>query len=342
MKKLVCCLLAMSRSLSLLTGCAPKQDAAQSAAASSASAAVSAAESASAEVSAAGSASAEVSPSGSTAPTVEGQTLSMETLGNARELGGYTAEDGRTVKHGVLLRTAKLSDSSEADLKKLVEEYSLATVLDFRSDMEITTAQDPDLEGVENLHLPIMDMELMGERYGAMKEELGEDAQNADQMTLLMAAVKSGIINPNMYVEFLQGQAGKDGYRRMFEELLALPEGKSLLFHCTQGKDRTGVGAMLILSALGVDQETIMADFLLTNEFNAEKIAKEQEMVKQLSEDPQEQELLLLAMDYVSETTLRNALDYLNSEYGSPVGYITQELGLTEDQIAELQNKFLE
>jgi protein-tyrosine phosphatase len=242
----------------------------------------------------------------------------------------------------VLLRTAKLSDSSEADLKKLVEEYNLATVLDFRSDMEITTAQDPDLEGVENLHLPIMDMELMGERYGAMKEELGEDAQNADQMTLLMAAVKSGIINPNMYVEFLQGQAGKDGYRRMFEELLALPEGKSLLFHCTQGKDRTGVGAMLILSALGVDQDTIMADYLLTNEFNAEKIAKEQEMVKQLSEDPQEQEILLLAMDSVNEETMRNALDYLNSEYGSPMGYITQELGLTEDQIGELQNKFLE
>jgi hypothetical protein len=88
--------------------------------------------------------------------------------------------------------------------------------------------------------------------------------------------------------------------------------------------------------------QDVLADFLLTNEFNAEKIAKEREMVKQLSEDPQEQELLLLAMDYVSETTMRNALDYLNGEYGSPVGYITQELGLTEDQITELQNKFLE
>jgi protein-tyrosine phosphatase len=175
-----------------------------------------------------------------------------------------------------------------------------------------------------------------------MKELLGEDAEQGDQMTMLMAAVKSGIISPNMYVEFLQGDAGKEGYRRMFEELLALPEGKSLLFHCTAGKDRTGVGAMLILSALGVDQETIMGDFLLTNEFNAEKIAKEQEMVKSLSEDPKEQELLLVAMDYVSEEMMKNALDYLNSEYGSPVGYITRELGITEEQIVQLQDKFLQ
>ncbi len=120
----------------------------------------------------------------------------------------------------------------------------------------------------------------------------------------------------------------------MIEYLLELPENKSLLFHCAQGKDRTGLAAMLILSALNVDENIIMSDYLLTNEFNAAKIAREREFVKTLSQDPDE-------LEYVSPELMNNALNYIKLNYGSVMNYITRELEINDKQINLLREKFL-
>ena len=206
-------------------------------------------------------------------------SLGLTGVGNARELGGYHSADGRIVRRGVLLRSAALSAATEDDLQRLREKYHLAVVADFRMDSEVERVPDPNMDGVRNLRLPIMDTDLYAERYSRLVELLAASEDPSDRMTQLFAAVDSGIISDQMYVEFLMGAQGKTGYRQLFEELLALPEGRSLLFHCTQGKDRTGVAAMLILSALDVDEETILSDFLLTNEYNADLIEGEKRML---------------------------------------------------------------
>ena len=82
--------------------------------------------------------------------TVETQGIGLTGLGNARELGGYVAEDGRTVKHGVLLHSAKPADATTEDLAKLRETYHLAVLADFRSDSEVAQAPDPEIDGVTN------------------------------------------------------------------------------------------------------------------------------------------------------------------------------------------------
>ena len=87
----------------------------------------------------------------------DSRSLLLTGVGNARELGGYTTEDGRTVKHGVLLRTAKLADATEDDIQRLLTVYRLAVDVDFRSDGEVESAPDPEMEGVEYLNIHIMD-----------------------------------------------------------------------------------------------------------------------------------------------------------------------------------------
>lgn len=268
-------------------------------------------------------------------------SLGLAGVGNARELGGYRAADGRTVKRGVLLRTAALSGATAEDLRILRERYHLAVIADFRMDSEVEQSPDPDIDGVRNLWLPIMDAELLAGRYGVMKEQLARSDNPSDRMTQLLAAVDSGIVSDQMYVEFLQGAQGKEGYRRLFAELLALPEGQSLLFHCSQGKDRTGVAAMLILSALGVDEGTILDDFLLTNEYNAAKIAGERQHLAARGVPEDRMDAYLMAMDQVSLSTMTNALDWLKATYGSVNGYLEQELGVGEAERTRLQNKFL-
>ena len=117
---------------------------------------------------------------------------------------------------------------------------------------------------------------------------------------------------------------------------------RALLFHCSQGKDRTGCGAMLILFALGVDEETVMADFMLTNDYNAALIAEEREYLIENGVGEDELETFMKSMDQVFPEFMENAIQWMTETYGSPLGYITQALGVTEAEIQALRDKFLE
>ena len=273
----------------------------------------------------------------------DSRSLLLTGVGNARELGGYTTEDGKTVKHGVLLRTAKLADATADDIQRLLTVYRLAVDVDFRGDSEVAKAPDPEMEGVEYLNIHIMD-ESSGppEELEAEIKALEEQGIEVDRITQMRLFAKYGAFTDRMYVDFLSSDAGKAGYGRFFQALLTLPEGRAILFHCSQGKDRTGCGAMLILFALGVDDETVMADFLLTNEYNAALIAEEREYLIENGATEDEVESFLKTMDQVSPEFMENAIQWMNETYGSPLGYITRELGVTEAEIRELREKFLE
>ena len=273
--------------------------------------------------------------------TVESQTISMTGIGNARELGGYKTDDGRMIRHGVLLRTAALAKASEEDIKRLVDEYGLTTVIDFRMTMENASAPDPEIPGVENLSVHIIDEEVLSKKNADNAQDSTSNIDMSDPISKLDMAIKLGILSDRMYIDFLSSDVGKAGYTKFFDELKELPEGKSLLFHCTQGKDRTGCGAMLILSALGVPEETIMKDYLLTNEFNAEKIAGERKLLESRDIDEDKYNLYMLGMDEVFPETMTNALEWIKDEYGSPVEYIKKELGVSDADIEALKDKFL-
>ena len=270
------------------------------------------------------------------------RAVPLENVQNARELGGYAAGDGKTVKHGVLLRSAKLYYATDEDIQTL-KKYNLSVIIDFRLESEVENTPDPPIEGVKNLNFSIMDKnEPHLAEYSSrvsMLSQLGIDLDTASQLRI---GVQSGFYSNMMYVDFLSSDVGKDGYSRFFDELLALPEGEALLFHCSQGKDRTGCGAMLILYALGVDEETILEDYLLTNQFNAEMIAEEREYLAECGVEGEELELCMLGLDQVNIELMTTALSWMKENYGSPMGYITEELGVTEDQIEVLRDKYLE
>ncbi len=275
--------------------------------------------------------------------TVESQSIGMETLGNARELGGYKSADGRKVRRGVILRTAKPCLASENDIKRLTDVYHLATIVDFRMTSEREAEPSPEILGVKNVWLRIIDEKLLEELQKELAEVKGELPQPKTPLERIQFALKSGVVSDRMYIDFVSTEQGKSSYRAFFKELLALPEGRSLLFHCTQGKDRTGIAAMLILSALDVEQATILRDYELTNEFNAPLIEKEKAMLAKMGvTDEAEVNKYLSVMDQVNPKYMQNVLDYLADEYGSVKGYISKALEITDEEIAQLKDKFLE
>ena len=267
--------------------------------------------------------------------TEEAQTLNMSTISNARELGGYQTRDGKTVREGVLLRTGALTDASQEELDSLINGYNLTAIIDMRASYELAEDPEPAVDGVAQYNFKIMDEQMMARRAAAIQDVLTDP--NVDPVKRMTAILEADVISDQMYVEFLQGETGKTGFRDFFRVLLETPEGNAVLWHCTNGKDRTGVAAMLLLGVLNVDEEIIMEDFLLTNVFfEAEISAMRQKLGAYIQDEAMLEELMVTGKG-VYAPYMQNAIDYIKENYGDIPGYVKAELGLTDADIAKLQ-----
>ena len=89
------------------------------------------------------------------------QSLNLNSVGNARELGGYPVSDGRKVKRGVLLRTAALYGISSDDVTRLTKDYRLSVIADLRMTLEAAPKPDPIIDGVKNVSLHVINEDLL-------------------------------------------------------------------------------------------------------------------------------------------------------------------------------------
>ena len=259
--------------------------------------------------------------------------VELKSVWNAREIGGYKNVDGRTVKSGVLLRTGRLDNISDEDKYILQNTYHVSDVIDFRMDMERVKTNFPD--GAEYHHVNIIDDSKLGKK--ADKGGLFE-MSTEEFLEFIGTAESLGIFGEDMYITFLENEVGQKGYLE-FLKILLKAQG-AVLWHCTSGKDRTGLGTMLILSALGVDEETTIKDYLLTNEYNAERIANTRRIFLEKTNDEEIAEKAVLLMDGVSEKPMKKVLAYLKEKYGSVMGYI-KFLGISDEEIEILKEKYL-
>lgn len=168
---------------------------------------------------------------------------------NFRDLGGIRAADGRSVAWGKVFRTDGLDQLTDGDLAYL-ESVPLSTVLDFRTENERRRAPDRLPSNVKQcLSWPIFP--------GSMSHEDFERAGTVEESRAVMC---------RMYELFVTEEPILEHYRNFFR-LLENEGNLPLAFHCSAGKDRTGLAAALFLFALGVDKEAVMRDYLLSAEY---------------------------------------------------------------------------
>lgn len=269
--------------------------------------------------------------------TVESQALGMEKLGNARQLGGYLTTDGMRVKRDVLLRTAKLSGGSEADIQKLHDVYNVTEVIDLRTTDEIASAPDPDIEGAMNERVRILD-ESGDDSAAAMT---GVYSQNSDNPAAsLLEMYRAGILSDTMYTSMFDNEVALKGYREFVDKLLAHEDG-AILWHCTGGKDRAGTAAVIALTLLGVDKETALDDFELTNQFNAKSIEYMKSKAAEITDNQDEIDGVAM-LTGVSRQLMENLFDRAESENGSMLEFLKAKLNITDDEITTLRSKYLE
>lgn len=263
-------------------------------------------------------------------------SLELTGVSNSRELGGYAVGD-KYIKNGVLLRTGSLAGASSDMLRKLRDEYRLQTVVDFRMSDERKNAPDPEIKGVKNIHLPVIELEDYTEQDPDLTAKF---ANGGDRMALFELSYGTRMLGPDLYVKFLLGDRGKRAYREFLRILLEAGEG-AILWHCTDGKDRTGCAAMLLLSALGASRETIMRDYMLTNEYNAAQIEAVRQKTAAYPMPPEKREALLFMCGAVVKSYMTNVIETLENQYGSVSGYLEKELGVTNAELIQLKEKYL-
>ena len=236
---------------------------------------------------------------------------------NFRELGGYRTVDGRTVKWGLLYRSGQMHDLTPADYAYL-QKLGIRTVCDFRDTRERTVEPSQWPAGrtprilSDDYALDMSGLRLPGDPSTWTKS----------QVVAAMTATY-----PRLLDQF-RGQ-----YARMFAELLA--GHAPLAFHCTAGKDRTGVAAALLLSALGVPRTTIIEDYLLSNRHMAPMPAQPTGFWAKLSPEAAR------AFAGVDRRYIDAVFAVTDRHPGGTMGYLKDEMGLDAARIAKLRALYL-
>ena len=246
---------------------------------------------------------------------------------NFRELGGYDGDEGKHVKWGQIWRgipTGKLT--GEADRTRL-DALGLRLILDLRSVEEAKKEPDYVPDGARLVRI-----------CGLCAEDGHEIAFAPGDIDRLTASAPEGDDVPRvMYRRMLTGN-------KAFKELFrALEAGETpILFHCSAGKDRTGVAAMLILLALGASDETICADYAQTNVCRRAEIeAVMQEHADEIAADPSCRNHYY-RMAGVEPELAPFVLDTIRSQFGSAENYLEAEYGLTPARLMRLRRMYLE
>lgn len=233
--------------------------------------------------------------------------LPLEGQNNFRDLGGYKTTEGKTVKWGLLFRSGQLSSLSERDLRYL-SSIPLCTIVDFRTneerDSQVTKLPSST---INDISLPISPGNLSREIVENMIYE-GEVEQTVQFLTDINEQLI--LINQEQYKAFFA---------------ILQKNTTPLMYNCTAGKDRTGLATALLLSALGVDNDTIIADYLLTNTFVNLSIDVVKD--KYLLANNQQAEALM-TLQTVKKEYLLKALETIKQHYGSVESYLTNQLAV--------------
>jgi len=235
---------------------------------------------------------------------------------NFRDIGGYKTTDGKEIVWGKIYRSAAINKLTDADVM-LLDKKGIHTVIDFRGTAEAAAAPDRLPKNTDYTLSPA-------------------GSENLPDATQMVALLKQGNFLGKMYGSDGAKYAG-DRFRPLFMKLLTVDKKEAVLYHCTGGRDRTGMATALLLYILKVPQETIEADYLASNIYlqrmNKNMFAPLAKM-SGLTVEQVESEMVL------KPSLLRDFFSELTKQYGSIENFLKQELAIGPKEIGILRANY--
>ena len=245
---------------------------------------------------------------------------------NFRDLGGYQTADGRMVRWNLLYRSDALNKLTDGDLRYL-SALMLDRIIDFRAEHEKKEEPDrlPTDADIRTVGIPTVDASTR--IWNNSREELEKYIGKVNPAQYMIQA------NIELATHFVPEM------RHFFHELF-LANGRPVLFHCAAGKDRTGFAAAVLLRILEVPHDTVMKDYLLSNQYYLGAYQTNLIFVR-LVKGRQFASVLQGFME-VTAVYLSAAFEAIDREYGSFENYVRDVLGLTERDVEHLKSLCLE
>ncbi|MDT7615498.1 MAG: protein-tyrosine phosphatase [Pseudonocardiales bacterium] len=235
--------------------------------------------------------------------------LRLEGVDNVRDVGGLPLRGGGTTRAGVLLRSASLQYLTPADVMRLVDEVGLRLVLDLRTPEEIERYGSTALTdaGVETVPLTLI---------GESRNYLPETGDDTDPLL-------------RNYLGYLADHPANvvAAVRR-----LAAADAGPALVHCAAGKDRTGTVVALVLDAVGVERDAVVADYALSSE----QIETMFRRWTTASGDPMPEDL---TPHHPRAEVMETVLARLDEQHGGAAGWLAAN-GLTDEELKRLRERF--
>lgn len=266
---------------------------------------------------------------------MENRHIDLPGLINFRDIGFYPATDlagqRRIVKPGLLYRSGHFHDLDEQSNQALANRH-IDLVFDFRNEKE-------RMKKPSQFHAPcsptIIELTLdpgSGASFLKALPDIRHQNSSLDvaSMERMMQQINRSLVTDHANV-----------YRHFFKHLLAAKP-SATVFHCASGKDRTGIAAALLLSALGVDWDTIIEDYMLTNScldvhHHVARAMADYDNRYQSVMQPE----VLTAMYEVQPGYLSAAFDEIDQKHGSIENYLQKNMGLEQSSLEKLQQRYL-
>lgn len=258
--------------------------------------------------------------------------IGLRGVHNCRDLGGLPASGTKVIASRRLIRSGELGDATKADAAQLQGE-DLRLVVDFRTDDERAHSPEPEklLPGVKFVHIPVVTASALGVTHeGGLAGLVHEGLEYEHDALGKMVKLYQGIV---------LSKEGQQGYGRFFQLLLDQEEG-SVLWHCTAGKDRTGIAAALITLTLGVPRSMVVESYLASNRYTEPLASKALEALGRKHILPGVAHTVH-TLYRVNERFLNGALDAIATNYGSIRAYLDEALGVDADAIETLKARYL-
>ncbi len=237
--------------------------------------------------------------------------LNLEGASNFRDLGGYRAGDGRTVRWRQMFRSNHLGHLTAADID-IVRSLKVRSAFDFRG-LEERAAAVCSVEDITVHSLPIEPTVV-----AALRERVAAGGLSADDALEIMRWSYRNYVRDNTH-----------SFRALFAHLV--DDSAPLVIHCTAGKDRTGFACALVLHALGVSDDLITEDYLLTNRFYRRDPGSSTDLPDEVRQ----------AIGSVQASFLAAGFDAVRADYGDLESYFRDGLGLGARERAALKDRYL-
>ncbi|MCE7040267.1 tyrosine-protein phosphatase [Dyadobacter sp. CY312] len=255
--------------------------------------------------------------SGNDTLLVTNRQVDFKKIVNFRDLGGIKTMDGRTVKWGKIFRSDNLSKLKTSEFEKF-NNLNIKSVIDLRTDHEIKGKEDHLPLGVKYAHMP------------TVKDNEGEIA-------LLRKKVINGEISEQQAIDKTVGfyhDAGTVNLSSLpgiIGQITTSPD--AVLYHCSAGKDRTGIVSALILSILNVDRATIMQEYLMSNYYRRQKTEKLLGKAKlgRIIKPKLDLKAIEVFMS-VDKAFLNAFFEVVDKEYGGTDTFVQNQLGIGKEE----------